>query len=219
MVFDQPPMPLQCSFCEQLLLPDFKLAPWWAICMNCQHDPLGQCSCVLEWTDTNLVDTKNDRPPRATGMSPHFLGDLIKGRYAQSMEEVYTFEEADTFVKDLWSGLFELADYDAILDSKIEEIINRVVRAQPRTIFHPRCRRTFDVYDRLLLSRNVPDLIDVAKDMLKVLFEIGKTQPLVDGSDRIRIWREEIAYVLRWQLPDSGTLQFNDRWAPAIQYR
>jgi len=211
---------MPCCFCGKAFLQgNSKVTqwPWWAVCPHCQHDPYGQCNCVLEASDDKPNDDSDGEDARPTWFKPHFIGDTVKGRYDRSMEEVYTLTEADNFVKDLWAALFQLCDNDDILDPKIEEIIDRVVRSQARLIFHPRCPRTFAVFDRMLLSRNLPDLMRVVKKMVEELFALGETRPLHDQEDNLRKWRNEIGRALGWELLDAGYTEFDERWAPAAQ--
>ncbi|KAF2688774.1 hypothetical protein K458DRAFT_384944 [Lentithecium fluviatile CBS 122367] len=190
---------LKWSHCRKPLLPSSNRItqwPWFAICPHCQHNPQGQCDCIFDWIETDWEGDSDEEDSRPTWLKPHFIGDSLKGRYDRSMDEVYTLEEADTFVKDLWTVLFQLCNNDDILDPKIEEIIDRVVRAQPRKIFHPRCPRTFDVYDRMLLSRNLPVLMKVVKRMVEELFALCETRPLHDDDEKLRRWRKEIGRAL-----------------------
>ena len=174
---------IPCYSCgETCLQSNGKATQWpcWAVCPHCQRDPFGQCNCILDSSNGISVGSSGSEDARPTWFKPHFIGDTVKGRYERSMEEVFTLEEADNFVKDLWTGLFQLCDNDDILDPKIEEIIDRAVRCQPRVIFHRRCRRTLVVFDRMLLSRNLPDIMGIAKRMIEELFALGETRALHD---------------------------------------
>jgi hypothetical protein len=209
-----------CYFCGNAFLQgNGKVTqwPWWAVCPHCQHDPYGQCNCVLDTSDNDHDGDANGGEVKPLWYKPHFIGGSIKGRYDRSMEEICTLEEADNFVKDLWTGLFALRDNDDILDSKIEDIIDRVVRSQARIICHPRCPRTFVVFDRMLLSRNLPNLMTVVKNMTEDLFASGEMRPLQGQDERLSTWRTKIARALGWSLPNTESR--HERWAPAVQLR
>jgi hypothetical protein len=210
-----------CYFCGNALVEsNGKVTqwPWWAVCPHCQHEPFGQCSCIFDHSDNSHNEETDGGEVKPLWYKPHFIGDSIKGRYDRSIEEVYTLEEADNFVKDLWTGLFALRDNDNILDSRIEDIIDRVIRSQARIIIHPpRCPRTFVVFGRMLLSRNLPKLMSVVKSMAEDLFASGDMRPLQDQDERVTTWRGRIARALSWDLP--FTRLRHERWAPAMQTR
>jgi hypothetical protein len=172
-----------CYFCGNAFLQgNGKVTewPWWAVCPHCQHDPYGHCNCVLGTSDDAHDEDTDGGKVNPLWYRPHCIGDSIKGRYDRSMEEMYTFKQAESFVKHLWTGLFAIRDNDDILDSKIEDIIDRVVRSQARIIFHARCRRTFVVFDRMLFSRNLPKFLSMVKSMAEDLLHLVR-------CDRFRI--------------------------------
>ncbi|KAF2243271.1 hypothetical protein BU26DRAFT_569974 [Trematosphaeria pertusa] len=129
---------------------------------------------------------------------PHFIGNRVRSRYDRSMEEVGTTHEANIFVKNLWEGLAETFPSTDISDTKIEVIIQTVVRHQPRAVFHD--RKPGLVYDRVLLSRNLPAVMSVAKDMIRKHYGYGGFHELDDQS--LWYWKKRVRNGLGWDIPE-----------------
>lgn len=180
----------------------------------CQY-PIGQ-PCIIRQTSTS---TCTDCDTRLPDLPPHFINNTIRGRYDQSIEEIYTAREADAFVKSLWCGLFDTVYCDEILDSKIEMIVNTAVRQQPRKALHPNRNQVIEVYDRVLLARNLPSLMKVAKDMIRAQYWNGQISLLERNNHELRKWRRCVANALGWSLIEEEHFEYHGRFSPSARLR